>query len=248
MKSFKRPFPLILIADTSGSMKEHGKISSLNAAIYEMIQNLQNLQKEEEICFLLTVIGFDCGNIREFYHAADIQDIQWNTLEARGTTPLADAFLKVAEVIEQEDVVPGNSYAPILLLVSDGQPTDAKGRLSDNWQDPLETLKSAKRVNKGMRFSMAIGPDANEKMLSAFSGNGKVFHADDGKKIHEFFEMVTMATSMSLGIQVPVSSAIKTQVQEFMKTPSDTEKITKSVSAVEEHRTVTIELDDDPIL
>lgn len=251
MNSFKRPLPLILIADTSGSMKEHGKIKSLNVAIYEMIQSLKLMQKDEEVLFLLTVIGFERGTVKEFFHAENVETIKWCELQAKGVTPLNDAFLKAAELIEQEDVVPKNAYAPILLLVSDGQPTDAKGHLSDDWRESLHILQTAKRVSKGMRFAMAIGPDANEEMLAAFSGNGNVFQASDGEKIRQFFQLVTMATSMSLGIRPVASVQMKAKIQDFVGQQADKKESSEqknNSSSTQEEKSVTIIFDDDPII
>lgn len=249
MRSFKRPLPFILIADTSSSMKEHGKIVSLNAAIYEMIQCLQLMQQDEEVQFLITIVGFERGNVKEFFHASKVQDIQWADMEARGVTPLGDAFLTVADLLEQEDVVPKNSYAPILLLVSDGQPTDARGRLSEDWRDSLQILKAAPRVSKGMAFAMAIGPDANEEMLSSFSSNGKVFNAEDGEKIRQFFQFVTMATSVSLGLTPTGSVQVPEPLQSFLK-DTPLKQSSKSAFSVEENgeKTASLVLDDDPII
>ena len=248
MRSFKRPLPFILIADTSSSMKEHGKIASLNTAIKEMIQRLQLMQQDEEVQFLITIVGFERGSIKEFFHAVNVQEIEWADLNASGVTPLGDAFLKVADLLGQEDVVPKNSYAPILLLVSDGQPTDAKGHFSDGWRESLKLLKAAPRGDRGMAFAMAIGPDADEDMLSAFSSNGKVFFANDGEKICQFFQLVTLATSVSLG-KDPIGAVSAQDQQETILDKSllkQSIKTKTTFSSLKQEKSVSIVLDDEP--
>lgn len=245
---FKRSLPLVLIADTSGSMKEHGKIDALNSAVHEMIESLQGIQQVEDVDFILTIVGFEKGSIKEFYRGINVNDVKWEDLPARGVTPLADAFSRVASLVEKENVVPHNSYAPIIVLVSDGQPTDDEGHWSDNWKTTLAQMKDAPRVNKGMCFSMAIGPDANEDMLLEFSSNGKVFHAEDGNKIRQFFQLVTMATTMSIGYPALCPNEIKEQVADFLSTPEEEKTIPLNTQDVDDEKSVTIVFENEQIL
>jgi uncharacterized protein YegL len=229
-------------------MREHGKIDALNSAIYEMIESLQGIQQVEDVSFLLTIVGFEKGTIKEFYHGVNVKEIKWENLPAKGVTPLGDAFLKVATLVECESVVPHNSYAPIIVLVSDGQPTDDEGHLSDNWEKPLTQMKDAPRVNKGMCFSMAIGPDANEDMLLAFSSNGRVFHAEDGNKIRQFFQLVTMATTMSIGLPVSCPNEIKENATEFLSPPEDGKTEPLKTQNEDDENSVTIVFENEQIL
>jgi uncharacterized protein YegL len=78
-----------------------------------------------------------------------------------------------------------------LVLVSDGQP-------NDEWQLPLKQLLESARASKAARMAMAIGADADVRMLQTFlnSPESKVFHAHQASDIHKFFKWVTMSVTV----------------------------------------------------
>jgi uncharacterized protein YegL len=101
------------------------------------------------------------------------------------------AFDLVTSLLADREQVPSKALRPALILVSDGQPTDA-------WEEPLSRLLSHDRARKATRFAMAIGPDADRAMLQHFlDGTGqRVFGAEDARGILRFFEWVTMSVTL----------------------------------------------------
>jgi uncharacterized protein YegL len=77
-----------------------------------------------------------------------------------------------------------------VLLVSDGIPTD-------DWQAGLRRLTQEGRAQKADRLALAIGGDADEKMLAAFLPDPakRIFRAEDARKILGFFRFVTMSVT-----------------------------------------------------
>lgn len=101
------------------------------------------------------------------------------------------AFDLVTSLLADREQVPSKALRPALILVSDGQPTDA-------WEEPLSRLLAHDRARKATRFAMAIGPDADRTMLQRFlDGTGqRVFGAEDAHGILRFFEWVTMSVTL----------------------------------------------------
>lgn len=100
---------------------------------------------------------------------------------------------KLAEVSRRD-------LRPVLVVVSDGIPTDESGMPSDNWRGPLEALNQTEAGGKADRLALAIGEDADIAMLDDFveharkrrgEATGKVFRVDEASKIREFFEYVS---------------------------------------------------------
>ena len=100
------------------------------------------------------------------------------------------AFDLARQMIEDRNVVSSRSYRPTIVLVSDGQPTDA-------WQQPLEAFLASERGGKGFRMALAIGADADNAVLKTFLADpaARVYRADEAKQIRTFFQLVTMSVS-----------------------------------------------------
>ncbi|WP_232471276.1 vWA domain-containing protein [Pseudomonas aeruginosa] len=67
-------------------------------------------------------------------------------------------------MIEDKDSIPSRAYKPVIVLVSDGHPTD-------DWQGSFARLANGERSSKATRFAMAIGADADESMLGDFAND-----------------------------------------------------------------------------
>ncbi|MDR0653937.1 MAG: hypothetical protein LBG12_11640 [Synergistaceae bacterium] len=58
------------------------------------------------------------------------------------------------------------SFAPAIFLMSDGEPTD-------NYQRGLGKLKNNNWFKKAIKVALAIGNDANKRVLEEFTGNSE---------------------------------------------------------------------------
>ena len=58
------------------------------------------------------------------------------------------------------------SFAPAIFLMSDGEPTD-------NYRHGLDKLKQNNWFKKAIKVAVAIGDDANTKVLADFTGNSE---------------------------------------------------------------------------
>jgi uncharacterized protein YegL len=184
-----RPLPVIILADASGSMASDNRITVLNNAIREMVDSL----KEEntlraEIYFSVITFG---GNVKSHLGFTKANEINWTDLTAGGGTPMGEAFTQTKIFLEDKSLIPSRSYAPTLVLLSDGLPTD-------NWSEALEQLLHSPRASKAFRIAMSIGAgQEGRNVLKQFLGDSEldVFEAVQARDIKKFFRFVTMSVS-----------------------------------------------------
>jgi uncharacterized protein YegL len=209
-----KPLPVFLLLDVSGSMNgivdtEGGatKIQILNEAVRQMIDSLA-VEEKMETEFLVSIITFG-DKAEEHLAPMTASTVKWTDLTANGSTAMGDAFSNVKMLIENKDVIPSRAYRPMVVLVSDGEPTD-------KWEDPLKSLITDGRSSKCFFMAMGIGEKPCMQALDQFisqtpvlaevNGNkimNTVFHAIDAKKIHEFFRKVTMSVTTRSKSQNP---------------------------------------------
>jgi uncharacterized protein YegL len=190
--------PVIILADISGSMSTDGKIETLNRAIVEMIASFA---QEEDVRaeIHVAVVTFGKGGAKIHLPLQPASQIQWTDMEAVGSTPMAAAFELVIKIIEDKNQIASRDYHPTIVLVSDGQPTDERGHLTDNWKQTLQQLLKSRRASKALRLSMAIGADADYEVLKEYVQGQQqdipVFRADEASQIRHFFRWVTITVT-----------------------------------------------------
>jgi len=185
-----RPLPIIVLADTSGSMSVEGKIEALNKGLKDMITSFASesrLRAEIQVS-VITFGGCQAALNLPLTPAHQLHG--FTPLVAEGTTPLGDALSLASGMIEDKDCIPSRAYRPVIVLISDGYPTD-------DWQAPFARLLNGERSSKATRFAMAIGADADVSMLSDFANDPEapLFRAENARDIHRFFRAVTMSVS-----------------------------------------------------
>lgn len=192
-----RPLPVIVLADTSGSMGENGKIEALNAAMKDMVSTFAKESRlRAEIQVGLITFG---GNAQMHLPLVAAHGVAgFSEFKADGVTPMGAAFDLARQLLEDKDRIPSRAYRPVLILLSDGQPTD-------DWEAPFKSLCDSERAQKATRLAMAIGPDADEAMLKDFANDveAPIFKAHNARDIHRFFRAVTMSVTTRTASQNP---------------------------------------------
>ena len=200
IKKEGRALPVFVLLDVSGSMSGE-KIETVNVALKEMINSFKKIENPKEI-IELCLLTFGGSQVNVLKPLSKIQDQDSYTLTASGNTPMGMAFEKVAEMIEDKDIVSSRAYTPTIVLISDGNPTDfeAAGKSVEEimaW-DALIKLHSGTRCSKATRLAMGIGGDVDINILKAFVNNNEIpiISAKDNNTISKFFEWVTMSVSV----------------------------------------------------
>ena len=161
--------PLVLVLDCSGSM-EKDRIEALNAGLValEVAMKDDPTTSTRGRILIIQFGGNDQVSLGDWHDAIEFSAPK---LEANGRTPTGAAIKAALDAIEaqkSELKAAGIAYKrPILMLMSDGEPTD-------EWEGAAETCKAAEAENKVSVFTIGIGDDANLDTLGRFSSKGAV--------------------------------------------------------------------------
>jgi uncharacterized protein YegL len=159
-----RQLHFIWMVDCSGSMGADGKIEALNNAVDEAIPHMREVAAENPNAQLMVrVVRFSNGAQWHVSQPTPIDQFQWTPLSADGVTDLGKALAEVAEQLSV-DKMPPRALPPVLVLLSDGQPTD-------DYKAGLKKMMDQPWGKKAVRIAIAIGQDADFECLQAFIAN-----------------------------------------------------------------------------
>lgn len=187
-----RPLHFIWMADCSGSMAVDGKIQSLNTAIKEAIPNMQSVADENPNAqVLVRAIKFSSGAQWHVSQPTEIADFRWEDLTADGVTDMGKALMMVAEQLRIPPMTE-RALPPVLVLISDGQPTD-------DYASGLKALMAEPWGRKAVRIAIAIGEDADSEVLQRFIGNPelKPLQANNPEALVKYIKWVSTAVLKS---------------------------------------------------
>lgn len=199
----RRPLHFIWIADCSGSMGYGGKIQSLNNAIREALPHMQDAASENPNAeVMVRAMKFSSGASWHVASPVPVEQFRWDDLEASGVTDMGRALQLVAEQLDTEKMPP-RALPPVLVLISDGHPTDdVSAGLRDLMAQPWGT--------KAVRIAIAIGDDAEKSVLQRFIGHPELepLQANNAESLVTFIKWVSTAVLKSASS--PASQAVNT--------------------------------------
>ena len=158
-----RPLHFFWAVDCSGSMYGE-KIGSVNNAIQTVIPEMREAAKDNPNAQLLVrTLKFASGASWVTTTPVEIEKFAWDDLDANGVTDMGKAFELLAS---QLNIPPMSDRAlpPVIVLLSDGQPTD-------NYKKGLDKLLHTPWGKKAVRIAISIGQDADDNVLAEFTGN-----------------------------------------------------------------------------
>ena len=156
-----RPLHFIWIADASGSMQQDGKIQALNNAIREAIPHMKKVADDNPNAqVLVRAVKFSDGAQWHISQPTPVADFAWNDLPAEGETDMGKALSLVAEQLKMPPMSE-RALPPVLVLISDGQPTD-------DFDKGLKDLLDEPWGKKAVRIAISIGQDADAEVLQKF--------------------------------------------------------------------------------
>lgn len=188
----RRPLHFIWIADCSGSMGYRGKIQALNNAIREAIPHMQRVADENPNAqVFVRAVKFSNGAQWHISQPTPIEDFRWADLSADGTTDMGRALKLVAEQLDPLRM-PNRALPPVLVLISDGHPTDDFG-------SGLKALLKQPWGKKAVRIAISIGDDADQDVLQRFIGHPelKPLQAHNAESLVNYIKWVSTAVLQS---------------------------------------------------
>jgi uncharacterized protein YegL len=188
----RRPLHFVWITDCSGSMGYGGKIQSLNTAIREALPDMQDAAAENPNAeVMVRAVKFSSGASWHVANPVPVEQFRWDDLEANGVTDMGKALQLVAEQLDPEKMPP-RALPPVLVLISDGHPTDdVSAGLRDLMAQPWGT--------KAVRIAIAIGDDAEKNVLQRFIGHPELepLQANNAESLVKFIKWVSTAVLKS---------------------------------------------------
>lgn len=160
---------IIPIIDVSGSMTGE-RIAAVNEAMFEVPQQLSDISQELLDCaFYIAPMKFSTE--AEWFGLTDgqptpVEKFSWVPLTTAGLTNLGAAFdllYPKLTTTELDGWMERGGCVPIIILISDGEPTDA-------WRTSLYKLKNKTWFRYALKFAVAVGEDAGREALASFTG------------------------------------------------------------------------------
>lgn len=190
-----RPLHFIWIVDCSGSMFGE-KIGSVNNAIQEAIPEMRDAANENPNAQLMVqTVKFSTGASWVTPEPINIEDYSWEDLHASGLTDLGAAL----DLVSTQLTIPPMSeraLPPVLVLLSDGQPTN-------DYKKALDKLLHQPWGKKSVRIAISIGHDADNSVLEEFTGNKElVLQANNSRMLAK---MIKWASTVAAVVSAPAS-------------------------------------------
>lgn len=193
------------IADCSGSM-DGEKIQTLNYAIRQTIPDMRKeADANPNAQVLVRAIKFSDGAAWHIPAATPIDTFTWADLQAGGVTSMGMALELVAAELKQFPT-DTKRLPPVLVLLTDGQPTD-------DYKRGLDELLSTPWGRKAVRIAIAIGKDADLGVLEQFTGNKElVLEAKNPQLLIKFIKwastVVKTVSSPKAGASLSAGSGV----------------------------------------
>jgi Mg-chelatase subunit ChlD len=201
----EKPTNLVIILDSSGSMKAQMNGQSKMDIAKEAVKDFVSKIDDDSIQISLVVYGHkggnaqsqkaeSCSGIEEVYYLGavnkDILNQRIDSFNATGWTPIASSLEKAKEILTTYSEGDHNN---VILLVSDGKET------CDG--DPVNTAKNI--LNSDIHLFTDVigfgvsGSDASQLKSIASAGKGRYFSANSKSELYDMFAEYDNVTCMS---------------------------------------------------
>lgn len=225
----KKTMVLFFIIDKSGSM-QGTKIGTVNSVMEEIAGEIRTIG-EADAAVKIAAMTFSSGCEWMYDEPVDAESFVWKDITTGGITDLGAAFESLADKLSRKGFLksPSLSFAPVMILLSDGYPTD-------NYEKGLEKLKTNNWYSAGIKIAVAVGEDADENILAEFTGNKDtvvtVHNGDDLAKLIRFVSVTSTqigSRSMQLAdaADEPATKqeAVAEQIRDFVESAELTDDV-----------------------
>lgn len=204
----KRIMPIFFLVDTSGSM-DGKNIGAVNSAIEEIIPDLRHLsesQADSEIRLAVMQFSSGCEWVTPSLMPLDSFD-DWVPLQAGGLTELGQALEELNNKLSKNGFLERSSassgyYAPVIILLTDGEPTD-------DYVNPLKKIQENKWYQSALKVAIAVG-EANKEVLKRVVRNIElVINVDDISQLKKVIRFIAVTSSQIASTSAAVSDESK---------------------------------------
>ena len=209
-----RPLHFIWLCDCSGSMSINGKIEVLNRAIRESLPEMKRVADENPNAnVLVRAVKFSDGAQWHVPTETPVNSFNWTDLTAGGLTDMGKALLLLAEQLKMPPMT-DRALPPVLVLISDGQPTD-------DFDTGLRALMNEPWGKKAVRIAIAVGQDADKDTLQKFINHPELrpLEANNAETLVRYIKWAS--TAVLKAASSPVSQ-IRTPGKTILSNPTTT--------------------------
>lgn len=192
-----RPLHFFWILDCSGTMAGK-RIQALNFAIRESIPAMQEEAKQNPECqILVRVLTFSSGAQWHVAQPTPLVNFRWDDITADGVTDMGRAMELLSEALTTE-AMGERALPPVLVLITDGQPTD-------NFAAGLKKLMDCPWAKKAVRIGIGIDEDADLDVIQKFIAHPefKPLRADNAPTLARYIKWAS--TAVVKGASAPAS-------------------------------------------
>jgi len=189
-----RPLNFFWVVDCSGSMWGE-KIGVVNNAITSVLpEMIDEAAENPNAQLLIRTLKFSTGASWITDSPVKVEDYVWEDLEAAGVTDLGKAFDLLSAQLDIKQMGE-RALPPVIVLLSDGQPTD-------DYKKSLDKFQKLPWAKKAVRIAISIGQDADDDVLLEFTGNRElVLQANNAKMLAKMIKWASTAvSSVSSGV------------------------------------------------
>ena len=203
----RRTMTLFFLIDTSGSMLGN-KIGAVNDAIVNVLPMLDEISASNPDAEIkIAALEFSNGANWLYDEPKLASDFVWQDVQASGLTSLGAACIELNNKLSRSGFMQATSgsFAPAIILLSDGGPTD-------DFDSGLSKLKNNNWFKAAIKIAIAIGDDADKDVLKDFTGSIEaVFTVHNIDALKQVIRVVAV-TSSQIGSKS--STANETSKQE----------------------------------
>ena len=181
----RKVMTLFYVIDTSGSM-QGSKIGQVESALQEISDGSDDAEIK------IAVLEFSTGASWITPEPVSPEGYRFKSFEACGVTDLGAACKELDKKLSRNEFLQtsAGAYPPVILLFSDGCPTD-------NWESGLTALQSNNWFKRSIKIAFAIGEDADKSILARFSGSSEtVLDVKNKDQLRLMIEKASVITSV----------------------------------------------------
>ncbi len=187
----RRTMTLFFLVDTSGSMAG-SKIGAVNDAVTNVMPMLNEISESNPDAEIrAAALEFSTGVRWLYSEPKPASEFIWQDVSAGGLTSLGEACLELNSKLSRSGFMKSasGSFAPAVILLSDGGPTD-------DYKNGISHLKNNNWFKAAIKIAIAIGEDADINVLSEFTGTSEaVFTVHNIDALKQIIRVVAVTSS-----------------------------------------------------
>ena len=186
----RKSMVMFFLIDTSGSM-EGRSIAAVNDAMREVIPDIKDISNTNaDAKIKLAVMSFSSGTNWETTEPQELDSYRWKDLEAGGVTDMGAAFRELNSKLDRNAFLqdPSGVKMPVIILISDGEPTD-------DFREGLKVLQQNKWYKRSIKVALGVD-DANMDVMEEFTGSCEsAIYLRDKSNLKKLIRIVSVTSS-----------------------------------------------------